>query len=55
MRNLRGYKKKYFKLSIIVMYSTLNKLNAIEAKFIYYKRAFKYSFGNKDPPNNSYN
>lgn len=50
MKYLRGLKKRYYKLSVIAVYSTIHKLFAIDSKYIYHKRAFEYDSSNKDPP-----
>ena len=50
MKHLRGYTKRYYKLSIIAMYSTINKLCTIDSNFMYHKKAFEYDTVNKDPP-----
>jgi hypothetical protein len=50
MRNLRGYKKRYFKLAIIAMYSTLWKLSKIEINMLYHKKAYLYKLPARDPP-----
>ncbi len=50
MKNLRGYKKRYFKLSTIAMYSTLLTLCKEQSNFVYHKKAFEYDPLNKDPP-----
>jgi len=47
---LRGYKKQYFKLSIIAMYSTLYKLCRVEANYQYHLKAFEYQEQNNSPP-----
>ena len=55
MKHLKGYRKQYYKLSIIAMYSTLNKLCTIDSNFVYHKKAFEYDSLNKDPPNTIFN
>ena len=50
MKHLKGYKKRYFSLAIIAVYSTLYKLCKIDAKYLYHKKAFEYIDYNKDPP-----
>jgi len=50
MKHLRGFKKLYFKLSIIAMYSTLYKLCSIDNNFQYHLKAFEYLQPAKAPP-----
>lgn len=51
MKNLRGYKKRYFKLSTIAMYSTINKLSSNETNnALYHKRAYENEICSLDPP-----
>lgn len=50
MKNLRGYKKSYFKLAVIAMYSTLCTLSKIEINMKYHKRAYEDSIKCLDPP-----
>ncbi len=50
MKHLRGYKKRYYKLSIIAMFSTANKLCTIDSNYMYHTKAFEYDPLNKDPP-----
>ncbi|NQY23725.1 MAG: hypothetical protein HRT41_06800 [Campylobacteraceae bacterium] len=50
MKNLRGYKKSYFKLAVIAMFSTLCKLSKIEINMMYHKRAYEDSIKCLDPP-----
>ena len=50
MKNLRGYKKRYFKLSTITIYSASLRLGNIETNFLYHKIAFDYKPLNRDPP-----
>ncbi|HEY9190222.1 MAG TPA: hypothetical protein VIM88_05095 [Sulfurovum sp.] len=50
MKHLRGYKKNYFKLAVIAMYSTLAKLCWIDSKFQYHKKAFVYHEYKTSPP-----
>jgi hypothetical protein len=47
---MRGIKKRYFKLSIITIYSSLSTLSSIEFRFIYHRLAFGFIYHNKDPP-----
>ncbi len=54
MKNLRGYKKRYFKLSTIAMYSTINKLSTNETNnTLYHKRAYENKINSLDPPQTS--
>ena len=50
MKHLRGFTKRYFKLSIIAMYSTLYKLCRIESNYQYHLKAFEYQEQNNSPP-----
>ncbi|WP_164967688.1 hypothetical protein [Arcobacter sp. CECT 8985] len=51
MKNLRGYKKQYFKLSIIAMFSTIIKLCTVEINNnLYHKRAYENEINSLDPP-----
>ncbi|WP_164968098.1 hypothetical protein [Arcobacter sp. CECT 8986] len=51
MKNLRGYKKQYFKLSIIAMYSTIKKLCNVETNNnLYHKKAYENKISSLDPP-----
>jgi len=50
MKHLRGYRKRYFKLSIIAMYSTLHKLCWIDSNLKFYKKAFEYQEYKTSPP-----
>lgn len=52
MKNLRGYNKRYFKLSTIAMFSTINKLNKIEINVLYHKIAYENAIHSLDPPQN---
>jgi len=52
MKNLRGYKKRYFKLSTIAMYSTLCNLSKIEINMIYHKLAYETNLPTRAPPKN---
>ena len=50
MKNLRGYNKRYFKLSTIAMYSTVSKLSKIEINMLYHKDAYENKIQSSDPP-----
>lgn len=50
MKNLRGYKKSYFKLAVIAMYSTICKLSKIEINMMYHKIAYENEIQSLDPP-----
>jgi hypothetical protein len=50
MKYLKGFKKKYFSLKAIVIYSALHKLKCIDSNFQYHIQAFKVNEYNKDPP-----
>lgn len=50
MKNLRGYKKQYFKLAIIAMYSTICKLSKIEINMMYHRIAHENKINALDPP-----
>lgn len=54
MRYLRGYKKNYFKLVVIAIYSSIMKLHKKEILFIFHNRFYKFSYFNKDPPQKLY-
>ena len=50
MKNLKGYKKRYFKLAVIAMYSTICKLSKIEINMRYHKIAYEDKIQCLDPP-----
>jgi len=50
MKHLRGYRRRYFSLAIIAMYSTLFKLSTIDANHQYHKHAFEYQEYKTSPP-----
>jgi len=50
MKHLRGYKRQYFSLAVIAMYSTLYKLCTIDSNLKYYKYAFKTEEYKTSPP-----
>jgi len=50
MKHLRGYRRRYFSLAIIAMYSTLFKLSTIDANHQYHKDAFEYQEYKTSPP-----
>lgn len=50
MKHLKGFNKRYFKLSTIAMYSTLLTLSREDSNYTYHKKAFEYDLLNKDPP-----
>jgi len=50
MKNLRGYNKRYFKLSTIAMFSTIWKLSKIEINMLYHKIAYENKISSLDPP-----
>jgi len=50
MKHLRGYKKRYFSLAVIAMYSTLFKLCTIDANYQYHKHVFDYQEYKTSPP-----
>ncbi len=50
MKHLRGYKRRYFSLAIIAMYSTLFKLCAIDTNYQYHKHTFEYQEYKTSPP-----
>lgn len=50
MKNLRGYKKSYFKLAVIAMYSTICNLSKIEINMMYHKSAYEDEINTLDPP-----
>ena len=52
MKNLRGYNKRYFKLSTIAMFSTINKLTKIEINMLYHRIAYENAIQSLDPPEN---
>jgi len=50
MKHLRGYKKRYFSLAIIAMYSTLFKLCREESNHQYHLHSFEYQEYKTSPP-----
>jgi hypothetical protein len=50
MKHLRGYKKRYFSLAIIAMYSTLFKLCTIDNNRQYHLKAIKFQEYKTSPP-----
>ena len=50
MKFLRGFKKRYFKLTIIAMYSSWHRLAQIAAAFEYHKKALEYQEYKTSPP-----
>jgi len=54
MKHLRGYRKNYFRLSAIAMYSTLHKLCWIDSNYKFYKKAFEYQEYKTSPPADKY-
>ncbi len=50
MKHLKGYKKRYFSLAVIAMYSTLYKLGGIDASYIYHKLSHKDPVKQTSPP-----
>jgi len=50
MKHLNGYTKRYFKLAIIAMYSTLYKLTRLDINFQYHIKAFEYQEYKTSPP-----
>ncbi|MEA1955571.1 MAG: hypothetical protein U9N02_03655 [Campylobacterota bacterium] len=50
-KHLNGYKKKYFSLAIIAMYSTINKLCKSDTNFQYHFKAYQYIQPSQAPPN----
>jgi len=55
MKNLRGYKRAYFKLAIIAMYSTICKLSKIEINMLYHRLAYESTLPSRAPPKNFLN
>jgi len=49
-KHLNGYKKKYFSLSIIAMYSTINKLCKADINFQYHFKAYELIQPSQAPP-----
>ena len=49
-RYLRGFKKRYFKLSLIAVYSSINKLSKIDISYIYHKLSYKDPNKQTSPP-----
>jgi len=47
---LKGNKKRYFSLKIIVLYSTLHKLIKFEIEFLSHKMAFNIEERKTSPP-----
>ncbi|MDF1875316.1 hypothetical protein JHD48_06185 [Sulfurimonas sp. SAG-AH-194-I05] len=52
MKHLKGYKKRYFSLAIIAMYSSVHKLLHVESIQMYHTRALKHQEHKTSPPNN---
>jgi len=52
MRYLKGYGKRYFSLAIIAMYSTIDKLSAVDIKrlYQYHITAWEYQQPKTGPP-----
>ena len=50
MKHLRGYRRRYFSLAIIAMYSTLFKLSAIDTNYQYHKHTFECQEYKTSPP-----
>jgi len=50
MKHLKGYTKRYFKLSIIAMYSTLYKLTRVDSNYQYHLKSFEYQEYKTSPP-----
>lgn len=50
MKHLKGFRKWYFKLATIAMYSTLDKLAKISINFKYHIEAFEYQEYKTSPP-----
>ncbi len=50
MKHLRGYRRRYFSLAVIAMYSTLFKLCTIDSNHQYHKHAFEYQEYKTSPP-----
>jgi len=50
MKYLKGFKKCYFKLTIIAMYSTWHKLYRELINYVYHISEQKELFYNKSPP-----
>ena len=52
MKHLKGYKKRYFSLVVIAMYSTLHRLNRVDTNYIYHKLSYKDPTKKTSPPIN---
>jgi hypothetical protein len=50
MRYLKGYGKRYFSLAIIAMYSTIDKLSAVDINYQYHITAWEYQQLKTGPP-----
>jgi len=50
MKHLKGYRKKYFSLRIITIYSSLLKLTTIDCNHKYHLYAFEYQEYKTSPP-----
>lgn len=50
MKHLNGYRRRYFSLAIIAMYSTLFKLSTIDTNYQYHKHTFEYQEYKTSPP-----
>ncbi|OPX26221.1 MAG: hypothetical protein B1H07_04910 [Campylobacteraceae bacterium 4484_166] len=55
MKNLKGYKKRYFKMAVIAMYSTINKLIKTTTNFQYHKKSYIIIKPSQAPPTNKNN
>ncbi len=53
MKHLKGYKKRYFSLAVIAMYSTLHRLGRVDANYIYHKLSHKDPTKKTSPPINT--
>ena len=52
MKKIRGFRKKYFSMSAMAVYSTLDRLNTIENNLKHCKNSIEYTSPNKAPPSN---
>ena len=49
-KHLKGFMKKYFKLSYIAMYSTINSICTTQINFQYHIKEFKFPHKSQAPP-----
>ncbi|MEJ2436929.1 MAG: hypothetical protein P8Y43_02265 [Sulfurovaceae bacterium] len=50
MKYLKGFRRRYFSLAIIALYSTLYKLCRLDSNYQYHRLAFKLQENKTSPP-----